>query len=101
MTPNNLDEQLTKYLTDIHAIEQQALAQMKAAPEIAGDSALSELFSTHLAETEEQERLVRSRLEARGASPATLKDLAGTLTGKAFVLFARSQPDSTGKLVVH
>ena len=32
MTPNSLDEQLTKYLTDAHSIEQQALAQMKSAP---------------------------------------------------------------------
>ena len=30
-----------------------------------------------------------------------LKDLAGTATGKAFVLFARSQPDTPGKLATH
>ncbi len=101
MTPSNLDQQLTKYLTDVHAIEQQALAQMRSAPEIAGDPVLSSIFSAHLAETEEQERLVRSRLEARDASPAPVKDIAGTLTGKAFVLFARSQPDTPGKLVTH
>lgn len=32
MTPENLQEQLIKYLTDVHSIEQQALAQMKTAP---------------------------------------------------------------------
>lgn len=101
MTPTSLDEQLTKYLTDAHAIEQQALAQMRAAPEIAGDPMLSTIFSAHLTETEEHERLVRGLLDARGAAPAAVKDLAGTVTGKAFVLFARSQPDTPGKLVTH
>lgn len=101
MTPSNLDEQLDKYLTDAHSIEQQALAQMKEAPGLAGDPSLSSIFSTHLNETEEHERLVRGRLEERGASPALLKDLAGTVSGKAFVLFARSQPDTPGKLVAH
>ncbi len=101
MTLNSLDEQLTKYLTDAHSIEQQALAQMRAAPDIAGDPQLASIFSAHLTETEQHERLVRSRLEERGASPAMLKDLAGTVTGKAFVLFARSQPDTPGKLVTH
>jgi ferritin-like metal-binding protein YciE len=101
MTPSSLDEQLNKYLTDAHSIEQQALAQMKAAPELAGDDALSQAFSEHLRETEEHERRVRERLSERGASPATVKDLAGTVTGKAFVLFARGNPDTPGKLVTH
>ncbi len=101
MTPSNLDEQLTKYLTDAHSIEQQALAQMRSAPDIAGDEQLASIFSAHLTETEQQERLVRERLEAHGASPAMLKDIAGSVSGKAFVLFARSQPDTPGKLVTH
>src|SRR2546430_15849077 len=98
MTTNSLDEQLIKCLTDAHSIEQQALAQMKAAPDIAGDPTLSSIFSAHLTETQEQERSVRGRLEAHGARPATLKDIAGSVTGGAFVLFARSQPDTPGKL---
>lgn len=101
MAPADLDEQLTKYLTDVHSIEQQALVQMRTAPELAGDPQISAAFSEHEAETEEHERLVRERLADRGESPSTFKDLAGTLTGKAFVLFARSQPDTPGKLVVH
>ncbi len=30
MTPGTLEEQLTKYLTDAHSIEQQALAQPRS-----------------------------------------------------------------------
>lgn len=101
MTSNDLEEQLTKYLTDAHSIEQQALAQMKAAPQLAGDAQIAQAFSDHLLETADHERLVAQRLEARGASPSTIKDAAGTLTGKGFGLFAAAQPDTPGKLVVH
>jgi ferritin-like metal-binding protein YciE len=97
----DIDEQLDKYLTDVHSIEVQALAQMRAAPDLAGDEDLAAAFRAHLGETERHEQLVRARLEARGASPARLKDLAGRGTGAGFVLFARSQPDTTGKLVTH
>jgi ferritin-like metal-binding protein YciE len=98
---NALQEQLTKYLTDAHSIEQQALAQMRAAPELAARPQIADAFAAHLGETERHEQLVRERLESREASPAPVKDLLGTLTGKGFVAFARSQPDTTGKLVVH
>ena len=96
-----LAEQLTKYLTDAHSIEQQALAQMRVAPELAGDPQLAEAFTRHCDETIEHERAVRERLADRGASPAKLKDLLGTLTGKGFAAFARAQPDTPGKLVAH
>ncbi len=101
MTPQTLEDQLNKYLTDVHSIEEQALAQMKSAPKLASRAAIADAFARHLPETEDHERLVRQRLEARGASPATVKDVAGTLTGKGFVAFAASQPDTPGKLVVH
>jgi len=101
MTSHSRDEQLTKYLTDAHSIEEQALAQMKSAPRLAGDPELAGAFVAHLAETKEHERLVNERLKARGAGPAALKDLAGTVTGKGFVLFAQAQPDTPGKLVAH
>ncbi len=66
MAPNDLDDQLIKYLTDAHSIEQQALEQMKRAPDIAGDPAISEQFSQHLTETEQHEQRVRERLEELG-----------------------------------
>lgn len=101
MPPDSLSEQLRKYLTDAHSIERQALAQMRSAPDLVSDPELRTAFADHLAETEEHERLVARRLDALGGSPAVVKDLAGAASGKAFVLFARSQPDTAGKLVVH
>jgi UDP-glucose 4-epimerase len=95
------DEQLVKYLADVHSIEEQALVQMRAAPDIADDERLSRIFREHLTETEVQERRVRERLEAHGADPSKLKDLAGKGGGFGMLLFARSQPDTPGKLTAH
>ena len=96
-----VDEQLTKYLTDVHSIEVQALAQLEAAPGIAGDPGLAGEFSKHLEETREQERLIRDALEERGADTSTLKDLAGRVGGWAMIAFARLNPDTPGKLTAH
>jgi ferritin-like metal-binding protein YciE/nucleoside-diphosphate-sugar epimerase len=95
------DEQLLKYLADVHSIELQALAQLRAAPKIAGDQRLCQAFEQHLVETEDQERRVRERLEALGGEPSKLKDAAGTAGGWGMIAFAASQPDTPGKLVMH
>ncbi len=101
MAPRTLEQQLTKYLTDVHSIEEQALVQMRLAPRIAGDPEIASAFATHERETERHETLIRERLQAREAQPSTVKDLAGKLTGAGFALFARLQPDTPGKLVTH
>lgn len=95
------DEQLVKYLADVHSIELQALAQLRAAPKIAGEERLCRAFEQHLVETEDQERRVRERLEALGGEPSKLKDAAGAIGGWGMVAFAASQPDTPGKLVMH
>jgi ferritin-like metal-binding protein YciE len=97
----SLDDQLNAYLSDAHAIEEQALPQMRAAPDMAEDPQLAAIFREHLAETEGHEQLVRARLEARGESPSRLKEAVFKAGGFAFVLFAKSQPDTPGKLVAH
>jgi ferritin-like metal-binding protein YciE len=101
MAADTLEEQLVKYLTDAHSIEVQALAQMRSAPGLASFPGLADAFKEHEAETERHEHLVRARLEAHGASPSRLKDLVMGVGGKGFVLFARSQPDTDGKLATH
>lgn len=101
MAEHTLDEQLNKYLTDVHSIEEQALAQLKLAPRVAGDAELRRMYADHLRETEDQERLVREQLERRGAAPSTVKDVAGRVGGWGMILFARVNPDTPGKLAMH
>ena len=97
----DLQDKLEKHLTDVHAIEEQALVQMRRAPDIAGDEELARVYSDHLTETEDQERRVRERLEAHGADPSATKDLVARAGGIGMILFARSQPDTPGKLTAH
>jgi ferritin-like metal-binding protein YciE len=101
MAERSIDEQLIKYLTDVHSIEEQALAQMRLAPRIAGDPELARVFSEHLGETEGHERLVREQLERLGASPSAVKDVAGRVGGWGMILFAKANPDTPGKLTMH
>jgi ferritin-like metal-binding protein YciE len=100
MPDNDPQTQLIKYLTDVHSIEEQALTQMRRAPDLV-DGSLAECFRRHLGETESQEQRVRERLEAHDASPSKLKDVAGQAGGFGMVLFARSQPDTPVKLAMH
>ena len=101
MAADNLHEQLHKYLTDVHSIEIQALAQLKRAPKIAGGDALAEMYEQHERETEEQKRLIEERLEAHDISTNKLKDVVADVTGIGMYLFAKFNPDSPGKLAAH
>jgi ferritin-like metal-binding protein YciE len=101
MVSRDIDKQLTKYLTDVHSIEEQALAQLRSAPDLAGAPELADAFRRHLTETEGHEQTVRRLLEARDASPSLVKDTVMKVGGKGFLLFAKLNPDTPGKLLAH
>jgi len=101
MTPSDVQEQLVKHLTDLHSIEVQAQVQMKAAPKMAGTEELARIYEEHERETEEHKRVVEDRLDALGESPSKLKDVVAGAGGVPFILFAKSQPDTPGKLATH
>lgn len=96
-----IEQQLATYLGDAHSIEEQALTELKRAPGISGDPQLADLFRQHLIETERQESLVRARLQAYGETPSAVKDMARRAGGLGMVFFARTQPDTPGKLTAH
>lgn len=99
--PNNLEQQLSIYLTDAHAIELQALTQVKRARKVAGDPEIGAAFARHVRETERHRLYVEDRLRAREWAPVPQKDMAGRLSGIGMAMFARFQPDTPGKLVAH
>jgi ferritin-like metal-binding protein YciE len=85
----------------MYSVEQQALAQLVSAPDIAGDPGIADEFRKHYAETEKQAEKVRARLEALGGSPSSIKDLIMKAGGKGFLLFAKLLPETPGRLVAH
>jgi len=101
VSESSAQEQLVQYLADAHSIEEQALVQMRRASGLAGEPRLAAAFEEHLLETERHEQLVRARLEANDADPSRLKDVAGKAGGWGMLLFAKTQPDTPGKLTTH
>jgi ferritin-like metal-binding protein YciE len=98
---DSLQEQLTKYLAEAHSIEEQALAQLEVAPRIAEDPELVRIFQEHLGETRGHEAMTRERLEALDADTSILKDAVMKAGSTGFLLFAKLQPDTPGKLTGH
>jgi ferritin-like metal-binding protein YciE len=96
-----LQEQLVHFLSDMYSVEQQALAQLVSAPDMAGDASIAEDFRLHHAETEQQEALIGERLAAYGETPSSIKDAIMKLGGKGFLLFAGLLPETPGRLVAH
>jgi ferritin-like metal-binding protein YciE len=88
-------------LKDAHAMEEQALVQMRLAPRLAGVGSIASAFQQHLRETEEHEQLIRQRLQECGERPSRIKDTAMKAGGLGFALFAGVQPDTPGKLAAH
>jgi ferritin-like metal-binding protein YciE len=98
LDPDDLGEQLSKYLADAHAIEAQAAELLERGPKLAGDPELARLYSEHLEETRGHQRLVEERLDARGGDPSGLKDAALRLGALNWGAFFRTHPDTPGKL---
>ena len=95
------NEQLVHFLSDMYSVEQQALAQLVSAPGLAGDPAIAADFQLHHSETQRHAMLIAERLEAHGERPSYVKDLVMKLGGKGFLLFAKAQPETPGRLAAH
>lgn len=96
--PDTAARQVTKYLTDAHAVEGQALQLLSKGPKLAGAPELASAYSEHRQETEEHERLVANRLQARGATPNRFKDVALRVGALNWGAFFAVQPDTPAKL---
>jgi ferritin-like metal-binding protein YciE len=94
-------DQLVHFLSDMYSVEQQALAQLVRAPDMAEDPGLADDFRQHHAETKQQAQMVGQRLEALGGSPSKIKDAIMKAGGKGFLLFAQAMPETPGRLVDH
>lgn len=100
MPADDIQEQIVKYLTDMHSTEENAATQLRSGAEAVQDERLAQVLREHLMETEEHERLVRERLEAIGASPSKLKDMAQKGIASLAGGVAGAAPDTTGKIAI-
>jgi UDP-glucose 4-epimerase len=93
------EAKLAQQIASVHAIGQQAVAQMRRAPPVAGDGRLAAIFVAHAGETEAHERRLRELLQAHGAD--VLDGSAERAGGIGMAVFAASEPDTPAKLVTH
>ena len=100
MPAGSLNEQLVTYLADVHSTEENALKQLETGASAVGLPQLAQALREHLEETREHERLIAQRLEAHGAGPSKLKDLAQKGGAMAAGALAKSAPDTTGKIAI-
>jgi ferritin-like metal-binding protein YciE len=98
LSPDDLGEQLRKYLEDAHAIEGQAIQLLSKGPKLAGASELASAYEEHLEQSKEHQQLIDTRLRSRGARPSRLKDAAMRMGALNWGMFFAAQPDTPAKL---
>ena len=96
---SDLDDRITSYLADAHALEGQAEALLKRAVDMVDDAALGQAVNRHLEETRDHAARLEARLDALGASPSNIKDAAMRFGGTGWSGFFGMHPDTPGKLV--
>ena len=94
----DLQQQVVDYLNDAFAMEEQSVAMLEKAVEIAGDPDLAQLYRGHLNDSRDHQRYVKQRLEAMGESESKLKAFAGKAAALGLGVTAQSMPDTPGKL---
>jgi ferritin-like metal-binding protein YciE len=98
LSPDDLNEQVRKYLEDAHAIEAQAVQLLSKGPQLAGTQDLASAYEEHLEQSKEHQQLIDNRLQSYGARPSRLKDAALRLGALNWGMFFGAQPDTPAKL---
>jgi ferritin-like metal-binding protein YciE len=96
--PDDLDEQLNSYLSDVHALEGQSKKLLEKSKEMDVPASLAEAFAHHLEETEGHLEKIERRLDDRGAAPSAVKDAMLRLGALNWGMFFAAQPDTPAKL---
>jgi len=92
------EEQLVKYLTDAHAMEEQSVQLLEKGSQIIGDEEIARIYRAHLMQSKEHREHIRKRLEAHGESPSKLKDAAMKTGAIGIGGVALAAPDTPVKL---
>ena len=73
----DLADELRRHLDEAVAMEQNVLRMLDGMIKTTDDPQLLDALEHHRVETDEHERLMRSRLEATGGSPSAVRELGG------------------------
>ncbi len=98
MAANELE--IKRWLVGLHALEEQALVQLRVARSIVDEPALAWDLASHLAETERHRATVSRLLSGVGGSRSWVQDLGATTNRLGFLVYTSVGPDSAGKLLV-
>ena len=90
-------KRLIASMQDAHALEQSVLRLLDSVLSTSQDEEFQHLATTHKAETEQHERLLRERLEALGSSPSRVKQIPTMLSSKIKGAGARARTDKAVK----
>ncbi|MFL5822062.1 MAG: DUF892 family protein [Solirubrobacteraceae bacterium] len=102
MEKSEQDDVLLAHLRDIHAMEQQSMQLFQTAVDQVGeDDELERLYKEHLEQTEDHERLIAERIEARDAKPSAVKDLHAGAAKSGLIALADGPPDVCPKLAMN
>ena len=97
MAQSTIQEQLVKYLTDAHALEQHVSRQLDAMISTTDDPEMREHLEHHKEETERHRELLEERLRAHDAEPSTIKDTANIFAALGKSMLDVARPDNAGK----
>ena len=97
MAQSTIQEQLVKYLTDAHALEQHVSRQLDAMISTTDDPEMREHLEHHKEETERHRELLEERLRAHDAEPSTIKDTANIFAALGKSMLDAARPDNAGK----
>lgn len=93
----DLNEQVVKYLTDAHGLEEQSLRSLQASAKSSDVPALTELFQQHEQETKVQQQRLATRLTELGADPSSVKDAGNAAISAGKAALDSVRPDNAGK----
>ena len=94
-----MDEQVVRYLTDAHGMEQQSLKSLESSASSADTPSMKALFEQHIEQTKTQQARLERRLREIGAEPSTTKDAGNAAISAGKGLVDRFRPDNAGKNV--
>ncbi|HEX5472138.1 MAG TPA: DUF892 family protein [Lacipirellulaceae bacterium] len=96
-TQEDLPKHVIKHLSEVHAIEGQAIQLFSKAEGIAGNEELTAIYHEELEEVRRHAELVEKRLEALDSGASKIRDIAMRAGGINWGLFFQAQSDTPAK----